>query len=368
MNDFHYMSQAIELAYKGLLTTSPNPRVGCVIVNDDQVVGKGFHIYAGGPHAEIHALHQAGEKAKGATAYVTLEPCSHQGKTGPCCQALINAGLARVVVAMQDPNPLVSGAGITAIKDAGISVSVGVLENDAIALNPGFIKRMKSAGPKITAKIATSLDGGTALANGQSKWITSTFARQDVMHLRARHCAIMTGINTILADDPMLNVRPGNWSYDLPYPHRQPDLIVLDSQLRIHKDAAIFKENRDFIIVTTQEAMKLNPSTVESLEQYNVQWLVLDKQLGGVDLNELALWLQNQSYNELWLEAGATLTTAFINAQLVDELIVYQASKLLGADQRNMLDMKIEDINLAKSLTLMETRKIGDDIRHRYKF
>ncbi len=351
--DAEYMAQALRLAACGLNTTDPNPRVGCVIVNDQKVVGTGFHVRAGEPHAEVHALAEAGSQAKGATAYVTLEPCSHHGKTPPCADALIKAEVSRVVVAMEDPNPLVAGRGIRALKDAGIEVESGLMQAEALALNPGFITRMIEGRPFIRCKLAMSVDGRTAMASGESKWITGDAAREDVQHLRARASAIMTGIGTVLADDPSMNVR-------LEGVERQPLRIVLDPHLSIPLDAQILRVEGKTLIVTATE----DPDYQAQLEQAGAEVVVIANHRDYIDLHALMADLNRRGINELHLETGATLSGAFLRAGLIDELIIYMAPKLMGDGARGLFHTPgLEEMEDAIELSIKDIRAVGDDWR-----
>ncbi|MCG9697299.1 bifunctional diaminohydroxyphosphoribosylaminopyrimidine deaminase/5-amino-6-(5-phosphoribosylamino)uracil reductase RibD [Shewanella sp. Isolate11] len=366
--DLEMMARAIKLARKGQYTTQPNPSVGCVITQEDKIVGEGYHIAAGGPHAEVHALKMAGEQAIGATAYVTLEPCSHYGRTPPCAEALIKAKVARVVVAVTDPNPQVSGRGIEMLQQQGIKVEVGLHQAEAAALNPGFMKRMATGLPWVSVKLAASLDGKTALSNGVSKWITGPEARQDVQRMRARHCAVITGIETVLADDPSLNVRPQELgslteSIDLQL-IKQPLRVVLDSRARLGGDAKLFTKDAPILLVSTQPYSQV----VQAGWPEQVSHLQLPAVDGRVPLNELLKHL-GQSCNSVMIEAGATLAGAFISAQLVDELVLYQAPKLLGSHGRNLVELAdYQQMQDLPHLVLTDERKVGVDRRYRFTF
>jgi diaminohydroxyphosphoribosylaminopyrimidine deaminase/5-amino-6-(5-phosphoribosylamino)uracil reductase len=346
------MAHALRLAEQGLFSTSPNPRVGCVLVKADTLVGTGWHQRAGEPHAEALALAAAGSAAYGCTAYVTLEPCSHFGRTPPCADALIAAGVARVVVAMQDPNPLVSGQGIAKLRAAGIAVEVGLMEADALALNIGFVKRMRDGLPWLRSKIAASLDGRTALANGVSQWITGAEARRDGHLWRARSCAVLTGIDTILADDAELSVR----HVETP---RQPLRVVLDSQLRIPTSAKILHSGNVLIFTASTEKNK-----IESLQALGAQVVTLPDVQGHVDLLACLRYLAKTGCNEVLLEAGRTLNGAFFNAGLVDELLLYLAPQLLGDSARGMANiLEITQLNQGVALDLKDVRLVGKDLR-----
>ena len=355
--DHQYMSQALRLAEQGLYTTDPNPRVGCVIVRDEHVVGAGWHQQAGEAHAEINALRQAGEQARGATVYVTLEPCSHHGRTPPCADALIAAGVARVVVAMQDPSPKVAGQGMAQLQAAGITVESGLMQTDAEALNPGFVSRFSRQRPYVRCKVAASADGRTAMASGESKWITSAAAREDVQRLRARSSVIVTGIETVLADDPRMNAR-------VEVEVRQPDRVVLDTQLRTPKQAAILKQaGLTWLAHASSDAERRRV-----LQQAGARLLDLPAQAGRLDLHAVLNALNELEYNEVLVEAGATLGGAFLQAGLVDELIVYLAPHLMGDAARPMFQIAgLTSMADRIPLTLMDVTAVGDDLRLRYR-
>lgn len=361
--DTQMMSRAIQLARKGFYTTRPNPSVGCVIVKDNQIVGEGYHQKAGEPHAEVHALRMAGDSARGATAYVTLEPCSHYGRTPPCALALINIGVKRVVVAVEDPNPQVGGRGIQMLRDAGIQVDVGLHRDEAYALNLGFMKRMESGRPWVTVKLAASLDGKTALANGASKWITGPESRRDVQRLRLRSCALVTGIETVLADDPSLNVRYrelGGLSTQLTEAQiLQPLRVILDSRARMPITAALFAIESPILLVST---VPYSPDFMAQLPLH-VTCLQLPAIEGRISLPALLSYL-GQSCNQVLVEAGATLAGTFIGAGLADELVLYQAMKILGAQGRNLLELPdYQTMADIPALRLVDERKVGVDTR-----
>lgn len=352
--DQQYMAMAIRLARKGLNSTTPNPRVGCVLLKDGNIVGSGWHQRAGEAHAEINALEQAGENAEGATAYVTLEPCCHQGRTGPCSQALIRAGVGRVVVAMLDPNPQVSGKGMQQLDDAGISTSHGVLEDSARALNPGFISRMQNKRPWVYSKLAVSLDGHTAMADGQSQWITSEQARQDVQHWRARSCALLTGVGTILSDDPSLNVRLET--------ERQPIRMILDSDLKTPvKAKCLSLEGRTLIFTCSTDQVRY-----DALQQAGAEVLHLerDKNTNKVDLSQLMQVLAKMEINELMVEAGATLNGALLEAGLMDQCLIYMAPHFMGSQTRPMLQTSgLKNMADRVDMQINEIRQVGPDLR-----
>lgn len=352
-SDARHMARALRLARRGLYTSDPNPRVGCVIVQDGVVVGEGWHARAGEPHAEVHALRQAGARARGATAYVTLEPCCHHGRTPPCSDALITAGVGRVVAAMGDPNPQVAGQGVAALRAAGIGVDVGLMEATARALNPGFVSRMLRGRPWLRLKLAASLDGRTALADGASRWITGAPARRDVQHWRARSSAVMTGIGTALADDPSLTVR----ELDI---GRQPARIVLDSRLRLPVDARMLGLPGAVIVVAAQD----QPGPREALLAGGAEVWELPDGRGGVDLTTLLAVLAQREMNEVLVEAGQGLSGALLAAGLVDELLLYLAPHVLGSDARGLFAIPaLKDMDQRIGLTIVETRMLGADLR-----
>ena len=350
--DSAWMAQALRLAERGLYTTSPNPRVGCVLVREGNVIGEGWHERAGEPHAEIHALRAAGDAARGATAYVTLEPCSHHGRTPPCADALIQAGVARVMVAVQDPNPQVSGQGIARLRAAGIEVECGLMEAAARELNTGFFARMTRGTPWARSKIAMSLDGRTALGNGASKWITGEAARQDVQRWRARSCAVLTGIGTVLADDPQLNVRETGTL-------RQPLRVVLDSRLRMPLGARILQDGNPLIYTAVRDTEKS-----AALEQTGATVCVLPDSKGQVDLAAMLGDLAKRGCNEILVEAGSTLNGALLQAGLVDELVLYLAPQLLGDTARGMAKLgELTSLDQRVGLEWKDLRQVGKDLR-----
>ncbi len=345
------MARALRLAERGLFTTMPNPRVGCVIVRDGVVVGEGWHVRAGEPHAEVHALRAAGVHARGATAYVTLEPCSHHGRTPPCANALIDAGVARVVAAMRDPNPQVSGRGLELLTLAGVSVQVGLLENEARELNIGFVSRMTRGQPWVRLKTASSLDGKTALLNGASKWITGPAARADVQRWRARACVILTGCGTVLADDPRMNVR------EIETP-RQPLKVIVDSRLATPPNAKILHGGAFIACV------QADPVRRAALEAAGAQILELPGADGRVDLAALLLEFGRQGVNEVHVEAGATLNGALLAAGLVDEWISYLAPVAMGHAARGLFNgPELTEMAGRRAFEMRDMRMVGDDIR-----
>lgn len=357
--DHTHMARAVELAWCGLYTTEPNPRVGCVLARGEQVIAEGFHQKAGEGHAEVNALRVAGDHAAGCTAYVTLEPCSHYGRTPPCADALIQAGVSEVVIGMVDPNPQVSGNGIRKLEAAGIKVRSGLLEPQARALNPGFIKRMETGRPFVRIKMATSLDGRTAMASGESQWITGPLARQDVQRLRARSSAILTGVGSVLKDDSSLNLRAAelNLANAEQIVARQPLRVVLDSAGRMPQQAKMLSLPGQTLIVSRQP----QPDFVDSLD--NVEWLTQRGTADGIDLPAVLDALGQRGVNELLVETGATLAGAFIEAQLVDELVIYQAMKLMGSEGLPMFRLPLDTMSQQIQLTLLDQRMVGSDLK-----
>ncbi len=358
------MSRALELAERGLETTRPNPRVGCVIARGEHIVGEGWHTRAGEPHAEVHALRVAGAAAVGATAYVTLEPCSHHGRTPPCVEALLAAGVARVVFAVADPNPHVNGEGARVLREHGVRVESGLLEAEASELNIGFLQRMRTGRPWVRVKLAMSLDGRTALGNGESHWITGSAAREDVQQWRARSCALMTGVGTVLADDPRLDVR-------LPEPSggpRPPQLrVVLDSRLRTPPEARLFSIPGDVMLVSTRPASGDDTgygrrraalsarATLEAISADPGERVPLEPVLERLGHREI---------NELWVEAGPCLAGALLTARLADELVLYVAPRLLGPQGRPLAELpELTRLRDSAWFVIMETRQIGADLR-----
>jgi len=347
-----HMTRALELARRGLWTTDPNPRVGCVLAHGERIVGEGWHEFAGGPHAEVVALAAAGEAARGATAWITLEPCCHHGRTPPCSDALIAAGIGRVVYAMHDPNPRVDGGGAARLAAAGIAVEGGVLERECTELNPGFISRMTRGRPWVTVKLAASLDGGTALPGGESRWITGEAAREDVQRLRARSSAVMTGSGTVLGDDPRLDVR-------LPGASRQPLRVVLDSRLRTSPAARILAPPGKALILCTE----LDDTRAEALRAAGAEVAVVAGRAGNVDLEAVLMLLAARQVNELLVECGAGLAGALLTAGLVDELLLYVAPTLLGRGARRLADIDAP-ASMAERLefAIVEHEDVGGDL------
>lgn len=357
--DQKYMARALELARRGAWTVSPNPQVGCVLVKDGQVIAEGWHRQAGGPHAEIDAIHQATERVAGSTAYVTLEPCSHTGRTGPCVDALVEHGIERVVIAMEDPNPAVSGQGIERLRKAGIEVECGVQETAARALLEGFVSRMQRNRPRVFAKLASSLDGRTAMANGESQWITGPAARRQVQRLRAACCAIVTGVDTVIKDNPAMTVRPAVLGEEYPADTvRQPLRVVVDSHLRCPLDAQIFEGPGDVVVATISE----DEARLKAFESKGIRLARLPAQGGQVDLDALLEWLcLNAECNDVMVECGATLAGSFLRAGLLDELHVFLAPTLLGSDARPLVQMPLVHMGQQLRLNIKDIRAVGDD-------
>jgi diaminohydroxyphosphoribosylaminopyrimidine deaminase/5-amino-6-(5-phosphoribosylamino)uracil reductase len=347
------MRRALTLAERGLFSTDPNPRVGCVVARAEVVVGEGWHARAGEPHAEVLALAMAGDKARGATLYVTLEPCSHHGRTPPCVDALIKSGIARVICAHQDPNPQVNGRGIETLRAAGVAVEVGLLADVARALNPGFVGRHESGRPWVRVKMAASLDGRTALADGTSRWITGAEARADVQHWRARSSAVVTGIGTVLADDPRLDVRMATGEE----PARQPLRVVLDSRGRTPQRARILAPPGECWVCIAAGQSSASASAGLSLHE-------LPATSAGLDLTALLARLVAREANEVWVEAGPRVAGAFVAQGLIDELVLYVAPNLLGPGARPLFELpaigRIED---GARFRFADVKRLGDDLR-----
>lgn len=358
--DQTFMARAIQLARKGQYTTHPNPRVGCVIVKNDQIIAEGFHQRAGLAHAEINSINAATESLTGSTAYVTLEPCSHTGKTPPCADALIKSGIDRVVIAMQDPSPQVAGNGIKKLKDAKIDVEVGILEAEAQALNPGFNKRMQQGLPWIRLKMAMSMDGRTAMASGESQWITGAAARADVQRLRASADAILTGIGTALSDDPSLNVRLTADELKIEGEVQQPLRVVLDSKLQISRKAKMISLAGDTLIYTCADDLQ----KLKRLESAGARFTLFKSTSGQLSLPQVIEDLAKQQINEVHVEAGATLCGALLKQQLVDELIVYMAPSIMGSNARGLFDLPgLDQMQDKINLDIQDIRAVGNDWR-----
>lgn len=362
-----YMARAIRLAKHGLYTTHPNPRVGCVIVKDDQIIGEGFHKRAGEGHAEVQALANLTCDAQGATAYVTLEPCSHFGRTPPCAQALINAGVATVVYGMEDPNPEVSGNGLTMLKAAGIDVVGPVMESECRALNPGFIKRMEEGLPYVRAKLAMSVDGRTAMESGESQWITGSAARQDVQRLRAQSAAIVTGIGSVIIDNPSMTVRIDEHDQAADSRTvRQPLRVIMDTALSIPPEAKILYPTDEVLVFCDEEEIEAEHLAALQKKKVDVRFLPLGDD-GRLDLVEAMGQLADQGINEVLLETGSVLAGAFLDAGLIDELVIYMAPKLLGSEARPLLGLPLETMAEAVNLELMSLSQVGQDIKLVYR-
>lgn len=361
MRDEIYMARALKLARRGRFTTMPNPNVGCVIVRDGAIVGEGYHLRASEPHAEAHALRMAGERTKGATAYVTLEPCSHHGRTPPCCDALIAAGVSRVVAAMQDPNPEVAGRGLYRLQQAGIEVSHGLMMQEAEALNRGFLKRMRTGFPWVQLKLGASLDGRTAMASGESQWITSPQARRDVQRLRGQSSAILSTSATVLADNPSLAVRYEELdsSTQAEYPAnllRQPVRIIVDSQNRVMPEHQLIAQSGETWLARTQCDEQSWPE--------NVTQFCVPRHNERLDLVSMMLLLGRKQINSVWVEVGAQFAGALLQARVVDELIVYLAPKLLGDAGRGLCHLPgLEQLAAAPAFAFSDIRQLGPDLR-----
>ncbi len=366
--DHLFMSRALQLAEQGLFTTRPNPRVGCVIVKDGTVIGEGAHLKAGEPHAEVFALRRAGDQASGATAYVTLEPCNHTGRTPPCTHTLLKAGISKVIAAMQDPNPLVAGRGLAHLQAHGIEVASGLMQAQAEALNSGFIARMTRNMPYVRSKIAASLDGKTALSNGVSQWITSEAARADVQYWRACSCAILTGVGTVLADDPSMTVRLNgtpqiNGPADLMDIASQPMRIIVDSTLKTPLNAKILAGGNVLIAFAHDIDNKS-----AALLSAGVELLCIPNEQGKVCLKTLLAHLAAREVNEVLCEGGEGLNGALLAQNLIDELLIYYAPKLMGGAAKSMFAMPaFTAMQQALDLQILDVRHIGNDIRLRAK-
>lgn len=363
--DEMYLTRALQLAQKGRFTTMPNPNVGCVIVRNHQIVGEGYHARAGEAHAEIHALRIAGNFSRGATAYITLEPCSHYGRTPPCTTALINAGIKRVVVAMLDPNPYVAGRGVHILKQSGIEIKHSVMLSEAEAINRGFLKRVRIGLPWIKLKLASSLDGRTAMSSGESKWITSIQSRQDVQLFRAESDAILSTASTVLIDNPRLNVRWSFFPEEMKHIYantkiRQPLRIIIDSDNRVLPTHRLMQYEGKILLVRLKKDSRNWPSFVEQLLLPSIN------NHGNYYVNLIEL-MQNLAYreiNNIWVEAGATFSGVLVNFGLVDELVLYQAMKFLGSNARPLCWLpNIKFLKNIKSFKLLDIKNIGPDIR-----
>ena len=351
--DHEFMARALRLAKRGLYTTDPNPRVGCVIVKDGKIIGEGWHERAGEPHAEVHALKATGSQAQGATAYVTLEPCCHHGRTPPCSEALVKAKLARVVIAMQDPHTRVDGGGIAQLREAGIQVDTGLLQAQAMTLNPGFIKRMRRGRPFVRCKLGMSLDGRTAMASGESKWITSAAAREDVQRLRARSSAIVTGVGTVLADDPSMTVR-------LDGQERQPLRVVVDTNLSMPETAKMLSLPGRTLVMTCSD----DDAARQRLQQAGAEVTVMPYCSNSVSMEAVLDSLAEMEINEVLLETGATLSGAMLEQGLIDELVIYMAPVLMGDSARGLFHLPgLENMADKIRLEFTDVRAVGCDWR-----
>lgn len=368
-NDSRFMARTIQLAHRGWYTTRTNPRVGCVLVHqtsskESLIIGQGWHEKPGLAHAEVNAILDAnrlGHNTAGATAYVTLEPCSHFGKTPPCAKALIDARVSKVICAMTDPNPQVAGRGIAMLEEAGIEVQHGLMAQEVQALNPGFIKRMTTGLPRVVAKTAVSVDGRTAMASGESQWITGAEARAEVQRLRAQSDAVITGSGTVLHDDPSMNVRAQDF---IENPHfEQPLRVVVDSKQQVQPQARLFQQKGACWIVAGQAA---KASFQEAFPDHVQRRLATTTDDGFVDLPELLKQLANEGINEVLLEAGSNLLGAFLHQDLVDELVVFMAPKLLGSMARPMANLPFNRMNQAINLEFKDVRQIGQDLKLTY--
>lgn len=364
--DRDYMAKALQLARLGLYSTSPNPRVGCVLVKDGDIIGEGWHQKAGEGHAEVNALRAAGKNAEGATAYVTLEPCSHFGRTPPCAQGLIDAGIVRVVGATTDPNPQVAGRGYDMLRDAGIEVVESCLQAEAEAINIGFMQRMRTGLPYVRAKLAQSLDGRTAMASGESQWITGPQARQDVQRLRARSCAIITGVDSVLIDDPSMTVRPEEMGIEQEAGLcRQPLRVVIDGQNRLPSDAKLLQQNGDILVATLAEpeSKPERPANSGALNYWVSPPNAKESGSNKVDLEALIRYLGEQGHNEILVESGAQLAGAFAAHNLINELVLYCAPTLLGSNARPLLSLDFSEMKQQIRWHWQDVRMVGNDLR-----
>lgn len=362
-NHHYWMAKAIQQAKKGLYTTHPNPRVGCVLVRDSQLVAEGYHKFAGEGHAEVNAIANANGDTQGCTAYVTLEPCSHQGKTGPCAKALIKAKVSRLVYGMQDPNPEVAGRGLAMLKEAGIEVIGPVMEAEALALNPGFIKRMTDGLPYVRLKLAMSLDGRTAMESGESQWITGPDARLDVQKLRAQSDAIITGIGSVMADDPSMTVRiDSNNQPAKSRSVRQPKRIVMDTALSIPPESKILYPSNEVQIFCLENLVEADHQKTLVKKGVDVTYAQVAEE-GGIDLVAAMENLADQGINEVLVETGAVLAGAFLQEGLVDEVVLYMAPKLLGSNARPLMQLPLDTMDQAVDFEMVNLSQLGKDIK-----
>ena len=367
-DDYDYMARAIALAKKGLYSTKPNPAVGCVIVNQGEVVGEGWHQRAGMPHAERVALANAGAKAKGATVYVTLEPCSHHGRTPPCADGLIEAGVVEVVMAMVDPNPLVSGQGIARLKQAGIEVKTGLMEEEARNLNKGFIHKMQSQMPYVKIKMATSLDGRTAMDNGESQWITGAEARADVHKMRAQAGAIVTGIGTVLADDPSLTVRLSDdelKAMNLTPENAHPLRVVLDPSLSMPLDAKMLSQFGRTLVMTTKESVERSPEVVEAMFAKQIEIVAVSAREDRLDVKAILKYLaEEESINDVLVESGAMVAGGFIESGYVNEIHSFVAPCFMGNKAKPMFDLpRVQSMDDKIEFQFESITPFGEDIK-----
>lgn len=363
-NDAAWMQRTVRLAEQGQFRARPNPRVGCSIVKAGVEIGAGWHPGAGQPHAEVYALREAGSAARGATAYINLEPCSHYGRTPPCTDALIEAGIRRVVIGHIDPNPLVAGKGVRKLQDAGIDVMTGVLEGECDSLNRGFFQRMDTGWPRVRCKIAQSLDGRTAMSNGDSQWITGEAARADVQYWRATSDAVLTGADTLLVDQARLRVRPDLLARRWPgHPWVKPPVrVLIDSRLRVPPEHPFFSESADTLVLTAEDA----PAEVhEALTARGVDVVAVPRSQDGhhLDLPSVLTLLGQNEFNEVLVEAGPTLSGAFARSGLIDEWILYVAPRLLGSEGLPMVNWPLASLSEAPHLTILDQRQFGPDWR-----
>lgn len=356
--DHRFMSRALQLAERGRYSAHPNPRVGCVLVRDDKILAEAWHEYTGGPHAEVNAINQANQPVAGATCYVTLEPCSHSGRTPPCVDSLIRAHIAKVIAAMPDPNPLVAGQGLSKLEQAGIATAVGLLESEARAINRGYIKRMTRQRPFVRCKLAMSLDGRTALENGQSKWITGPQARMDVQRLRAQSSAVMTGIGTVLADDPALDVRESALT------DRQPLRVIIDPQLKFPTDAKMLNCAGRSLVFTANR----DKAAQAVVSDAGAEVIMMESTEAGFLQAVLQYLAEVEECNEILLEGGAKLAGSMLTAGLIDELILYQAAILMGDSAAGLFHLPaLQTMDEKIELELIDTRHVGKDLRHTLK-
>ncbi|NRB66291.1 MAG: bifunctional diaminohydroxyphosphoribosylaminopyrimidine deaminase/5-amino-6-(5-phosphoribosylamino)uracil reductase RibD [Vibrio sp.] len=357
-----YMQLALQQARKGCMSTTPNPRVGCVVVKNEQVIATGFHQVAGSAHAEVNALRGDLAQYEGSTIYVTLEPCSHFGRTPPCCNLIIRAKPSKVVVAMLDPNPQVAGKGIKAIQKAGIAVEVGCCEDEALQLNEGYIRRMQGLPPRIVAKVAMSLDGKMAIKGEKKQCLINEKSQHDAMRLRAESCAVVTDIDTMLADDPLLNVQ-------IEAEHiRQPDIIILDPKLSLPLDSQIIKQHCDRKVFVLTTSLCAQPEKEKRLADLDVTVVNVAHYEDKVSLSEVKLWLSDTDYHNILVESGPALISEFIKSNMLNEMVIYQAPILLGYDAIDLFSGKITALSAAPTLQLDKTENIESDIKLIYKF